>query len=180
MTKKTPPCQNKPKPPPHQPISPTHQLPKYIPLSINQHPISTTKDIPSPPRNVEAFKETIGKVDVNFNILNHSLPNHLGVHKKVVPNKMLTFASCHCLCLETQSFRLIQMVQRVIQIMMFLVNFLGILSPTRACFPWNESHTSVRTPHNSYMIKVLHLPNSPDFTAIPKLMLNIFTCVWHT
>ena len=77
--------------------------------------------------------------------------------------RCLTLASCYYSWLNTQLFRAIQMVQRAMpwrqcQILIFLANFLGILSTKKGLFLVEAIIVTspVQTPHNSCMMKVVH------------------------
>ena len=48
----------------------------------------STKNVPSPPGLVEAFKQGQSKVATNLDKLDHTFPRRLGVHDEFTPNKV--------------------------------------------------------------------------------------------
>ena len=150
------PCQGRLAKPPSQgrppsnrprtiPKPPNDQTPNYLhvlllllfPIQCNFHSIPSTKNISSIPSFIKAFEEGLSRVDK----FNNPSPSHLGVHNEVFQTRCFILESCHFSWLDTQSFHSIQIVQSVMplrrcQIIIFLANFLQILSPRKIISHW--------------------------------------------
>lgn len=130
-------------------------LPFSIPSGF--HIASPTKNISSIPRLVKTLKKRFGQKCVNLNKFEHTLPSCLCVHNRVAPVEIFNLAF-----MLTLSLRSIQIVQRVIMwwrclILISFMNFLGNLSPKRACFQWKLTYLPILTPWTSCTIKVVHI-----------------------
>lgn len=84
-----------------------HPLSFLIPS--DSHPISSAKDIPSPPSLAKTFEEGLNRVGTKCNQFNHLGPSHLGMRSSQI--RCSTLDSCHCSWLYTLSLHSIHIVQ---------------------------------------------------------------------